>query len=87
VLVVQGNVTLCEVIFVSETKLPAKDRDSYAVQTGVSLHTLYADCGPMRSIIQFEVIEKFCPVAFCSISLRSKPEVSQREITGSYQKL
>jgi hypothetical protein len=35
VFAVQGNVTLCEVIFMSKTKPPSKDLDSDTVQTGI----------------------------------------------------
>jgi len=52
VLVVQGNVTLYEVIFMSKTKPPFKDLDIDTVQTGVSLHTFHAGCRPIRSIVE-----------------------------------
>jgi hypothetical protein len=52
VLVVQGNVTLCEIIFMPETKPPSKDLDSDIVQTGVSLYTCHAGCRPIRSIVE-----------------------------------
>lgn len=68
-LAIQGNVTLCEVIFMSKTKPPSKDIDSDAVQSGVSLHMLHADCRPILSIVEMcltrnvKTLAKSFPVA------------------------
>jgi len=68
VLSVQANVTSCEVIFMSKTKPPSEDLDSDTVQSGVSLHTFHAGCGPIRSIVAVwltrtaKILAKFIPV-------------------------
>jgi hypothetical protein len=69
VLAVQGNVTLCEVIFMSKTKPPPKELDSDTVQNGMSLHTFHAGCRPIRSIVEIcltrkvKILAKFFPIA------------------------
>lgn len=53
VLSVQGNVTLCEVIFMSKTKPPSEDLDSDTVQTGVSFTRF------MQAVDLYEVSLKY----------------------------